>query len=67
MSKDKGLYDMTCSNCEHWEVSEFINLGTCKNVMKENKHAYLIVPNTELLTTFDFYCKSHGFRDDIIG
>jgi len=58
-------YTMLCNNCIFWEVSDFGNIGICGFVAVQNKWAYLVHPGGRcLMTTFNFYCKGHEFRDD---
>ncbi len=57
-------YKFLCNNCKFWEVGEFGNIGICTFVSEQNKWAYLVHPGGRcLMTTFDFWCKGHEFKD----
>lgn len=64
--KDKlESYRSLCNNCRFWEVAEFANLGTCIFVATANPLAYTVHSGSNcLITSFDFYCKGHEFKED---
>jgi len=60
-------YTIACANCEFWDKSDEENIGICKFVAEKNKWAYLVHDGGRcLITTPDFYCKGHEFKESII-